>query len=99
MTEGLTSNRFCSWEAHLCSRIAVMRSAETIGHRPEPRLKVAKKYRVVRRKTPSVVVECNGPTMLARIGIMLALNRHVEPVFESSGQKTHWGKRKLKRDR
>jgi hypothetical protein len=34
----------------------------------------------------------------ARIGVMRALNRHVERVFDSPGKKTHWGKRKLKRD-
>jgi hypothetical protein len=28
-----------------------------------------------------LVVEHNGPTMMARIGIMRALNRHVERVF------------------
>ena len=43
-----------------------------------------------------LVVEKGGPTMLARIGIMRALNRHVERVFEPSGKKHHWGTRKLK---
>jgi hypothetical protein len=43
--------------------------------------------------------EKNGPTMFARIGVMLALNRHVERVFDSSSKKMHWGKRKLARDR
>jgi hypothetical protein len=46
-----------------------------------------------------LVVEHGGPTMLARIGVMRALNRHVVPVFGSSGKKTHWAKRKLARDR
>jgi len=46
-----------------------------------------------------LVVEHNGPTMFARIGVMHALIRHVERVFESSGKKAHWGKRKLARDR
>jgi hypothetical protein len=46
-----------------------------------------------------IVAEQGGPTMFARIGVMLALNRHVVPMFESSGKKTHWGKRKLVRDR
>jgi hypothetical protein len=46
-----------------------------------------------------LVAERDGPTMLARIGMMRALNRHVERGFESSGKKTHWGKRKLVRDR
>jgi hypothetical protein len=45
-----------------------------------------------------LVVEQNGPTMMARIGVMRALNRHVERVFNPDRQDTHWGKRKLKRD-
>jgi hypothetical protein len=35
--------------------------------------------------------------MHARIGVLRALNRHVERVFEPT-RNTHWGKRKLKRD-
>jgi hypothetical protein len=46
-----------------------------------------------------LVVEHNGPTMFARIGVMRALNRHVERVFDSSRKDPHWGKRKLARDR
>jgi hypothetical protein len=45
-----------------------------------------------------LVATKDGPTMLARIGIMRALSRDVERVFEPSGRKHHWGKRKLKRD-
>ena len=46
-----------------------------------------------------LVANHGGPTMLARMGIMRALNRNVvrEPV--AAGKKTHWGKRKLARDR
>jgi hypothetical protein len=41
-----------------------------------------------------------GPTtMLARIGVMRALNRHVERVFDPSRKEKHWGRRKLARDR
>jgi hypothetical protein len=39
-----------------------------------------------------------GPTMMARIGVMRALNRHVERVFNPDRKEHHWGKRKLKRD-
>jgi hypothetical protein len=46
-----------------------------------------------------LVAEHNGPTMFARIGIMLALNRHVERVFDPTRKPHHWGKRKLARDR
>jgi len=36
--------------------------------------------------------------MMARIGVMKALNRHVERVFNPDRKETHRGKRKLKRD-
>jgi hypothetical protein len=45
-----------------------------------------------------LVAEANGPTMMARIGVMRALNRHVERVFNPDRKDHHWGKRKLKRD-
>ena len=46
-----------------------------------------------------LVAESNGgPTMMARIGVMQALNRNVERVF-TSRKDHHWGKRKLARDR
>jgi hypothetical protein len=35
----------------------------------------------------------------ARIGMMQALNRHVERVFNSDRKDQHWGRRKLARDR
>jgi hypothetical protein len=37
-----------------------------------------------------LVVELNGPTMMARIGVTRALNRHVERVFYPSRKDTHW---------
>jgi hypothetical protein len=46
-----------------------------------------------------LVAEHNGPTMFARIGVMRALNRHVERVFNPDRKDPHWGKRKLARDR
>ena len=45
-----------------------------------------------------LVVELNGLTMMARIGMLRALNRHLVREFNSSRKDTHWGKRKLKRD-
>ena len=45
-----------------------------------------------------LVVELNGPTMMARIGMLRALNRNVERVFNPDRKETHWGKHKLKRD-
>jgi hypothetical protein len=45
-----------------------------------------------------LVATLGGPTMFARIGVMRALNRHVERVFDPSRKDRHWGQRKLKRD-
>jgi hypothetical protein len=46
-----------------------------------------------------LVAEHDGPTMFARIGVMGALHRHVERVFDTSRKDHHWGRRKLARDR
>jgi hypothetical protein len=45
-----------------------------------------------------LVVELNGPTMMARIGVMRALNRGYVRDFDSLRKDKHWGKGKLKRD-
>jgi hypothetical protein len=45
-----------------------------------------------------LVAEHDGPTMFARIGVMRAINRHVERVFDTSRKDHHWGRRKLARD-
>jgi hypothetical protein len=45
-----------------------------------------------------LVAEKDGPTMMARIGIMKALNRNVVREFDSSRKDTQWGKQKLKRE-
>ena len=45
-----------------------------------------------------LVAEKDGPTVFARIGVMRALNRHVERVFNPDRKDYHWRKRKLKRD-
>jgi hypothetical protein len=46
-----------------------------------------------------LVADQGRPTMFARIGVMKALNRHVERVFDPSRKEKHWGKRKLACDR
>ena len=45
-----------------------------------------------------LVAAFGGPTMFARIGVMKALNRRVERVFDPSRRDHHWGRRKLTRD-
>jgi hypothetical protein len=45
-----------------------------------------------------MAAEDRGPLMHARIGVLRALNRNVERVFNPSPKDTHWGRRKLKRD-
>lgn len=44
-----------------------------------------------------LVATHGGPTMFARIGVMQALNRHVERVFNPSHKEPRWGRRKLAR--
>jgi hypothetical protein len=46
-----------------------------------------------------LVAEHDGPTMFALIGVMRALNRHVERVFNSDRNDQHWERRNLARDR
>jgi hypothetical protein len=46
-----------------------------------------------------MAAEGRGPLMHARIGVLQALNRDVERVFKTGEKTTHWGKRKLARDR
>jgi hypothetical protein len=46
-----------------------------------------------------LVATRGGPTMLARIGVMRALNRNEQRVFNPDRKGAHWGKRKLARDR
>jgi hypothetical protein len=46
-----------------------------------------------------LVAEHGGPTMFARIGIVRALNRDVERVFNPDRKDHPWGRRKLARDR
>ncbi len=45
------------------------------------------------------VAELRRPTMFTRIGVMRALNRCVERVFNPDRKNHHWGRRKLARNR
>ncbi len=46
-----------------------------------------------------LVATSGGPTMFARIGVMRALNRNVEHVFNPDRKDHHWGHRNLARGR
>jgi hypothetical protein len=50
-------------------------------------------------ETLIMAAEGRGPLMHARIGVLRALNRHVERVFNPDRKDHHWGKRKLAKDR
>jgi len=50
-------------------------------------------------ETLILVATSGGPTMLARIGIMRALNRGHVREFNPDRKDHHWGRRKLARDR
>ena len=45
-----------------------------------------------------MAAEDRGPLMHARTGMLRALNRNVERVFNPDRKDKRWGKRKLKRD-
>ena len=46
-----------------------------------------------------MAAENRGPLLHARVGMLRALNRHIERKFNSSRKEAHWGRRKLARDR
>ena len=46
-----------------------------------------------------MAAEDRGPLLHARVGMLRALNRHVERKFNPDRKDTHWGKRKLARNR
>ena len=56
-------------------------------------------FRPPRRSVRIIGAEDRDFLMHVRIGIMRALNRHVERVFDTSRKEKHWGPRKLARDR
>jgi hypothetical protein len=39
-----------------------------------------------------LVAEHNGPTIMARIGVMKVLNRHVQRTFNPNRIHPHWGR-------
>jgi hypothetical protein len=43
--------------------------------------------------------EGRGPMLLARVGILRAMHHGAERVFNPGRKDSHWGKRKLARDR
>jgi hypothetical protein len=45
-----------------------------------------------------MAAEGRGPVMHARIGVMRALHRNAERVFNPDRKENHWGNRKLRRD-
>jgi hypothetical protein len=45
-----------------------------------------------------MLVARSGPTMMARIGVMKALNRGHVREFNPDAKQHHWGRKKLKRD-
>ena len=45
-----------------------------------------------------MAAEDRGPLMHARVGVLTALNRHVEHKFNPDRKDLHWGRHKLARD-
>jgi len=76
---------------------------EKYGNLTRAAIELAKDWRsdryLRRLEALLLVAERGGPVMFARIGIMRALNRHVERVLNPDRKDQHWGRRKLARDR
>jgi hypothetical protein len=66
-----------------------------VGAHGKPSSTNQSRCRSVAQRDERALLSCPGPTMFARIGVMRALNRHVERVFNSSHKDTHWEKYKL----
>jgi hypothetical protein len=73
-------------------------SACPVGAAAKPQARKEKGL-AMSRALSLLVATLGGPTMFARIGVMRALNRHVERVFNPDRKDPPWGKRKLARDR
>ena len=46
----------------------------------------------------TLAAERGGPMIFAQMGMMQAIHRHQQRVFNPDRKDHHWGKRKLKRD-
>src|SRR5207302_846383 len=77
--------------SRLRQRSAGGRKNASTGCQREEELNLTKKVALI------LVGTLGGPTMLARIGVMRALNRHDERVFDPTRKGHHWGGRKLAR--
>jgi hypothetical protein len=81
-----------------CRQLVTLQDAGTLHHKLPKAEAQAPEWQTAMQAL-LLVVKQNGPTMFARIGVMRALNRNVERIFNPDRKETHWGKRKLKRDR
>jgi hypothetical protein len=101
----LHENILLPWSTHFEDPIALLdgRKLITLKDAADYVMKLSKKESDLPewQAAIEVLMLCirGGDPMLARIGVMKALNRHVERVFNPDRKETHWGKRKLKRDR
>jgi len=63
---------------------------------PKSEHKMEKVQNAAHLVTPAA--EHGGPLIFAQMGMMQAIHRHRERVFNPDRKDHHWGKRKLKRD-
>ena len=79
-------------KAKYSQRADVFRCTSNIGHLARARVRACEG----RIEPPS---RCRRASRSTRVGMLRALNRHVERVFNPSRKDPHWGCRKLARDR
>jgi hypothetical protein len=78
-------DEFVSWDQEFFDPIVLPRGKKLITLRD-----AAEEWQAA-MEALLLVAEHDGPAMFARIGVMKALNRHVERVFDPSRKDKHWG--------
>jgi len=95
--------KFVSWDKRFVDPIAVpgRKPLVTLPPRTSPNCPMAEHAAdewQAAMEALLLVAEQDGPPLFARIGIMRAINRHVERVFDPSRKDMHCGTPKLKKD-
>ena len=105
MASGLPSTRLLTWSRKFEDPIPLPRGRElvTLKDAADYIMKLPKDEQDTaewQAATEALIMaaESRGPLMHARVGVLRALNRGKERVFNPDRKDTHWGKRKLKRD-
>jgi hypothetical protein len=93
------SRRYRCYDAVTAASLSLSRMPQDLSQKLPKAKQQIEEWQTAVEVLILVAESSGGPTMMARIGVMRALNRHVEREFNPDRKDKHWGKRKLKRDR